>query len=274
VNPDRLRQRAAITAAIRSWFSDNGYLEIHTPCVVESPALEEHLEAIPVGHRFLHTSPEFAMKRVLSSGLCRIYQIGPCFRDDERGIHHAQEFTMVEWYRANAGTADLMDDAEHLVAAAARAVAKPSPSFERRSVQSIREAVGLPETDDEIEWFRGWVEKAEPHLTRPTIVYDYPAWQAALAQERNGCADRFEMYLQGIEIGNCFAEESDAKILRDRFELSAKKRIQMGKAPHPIDESLLKATPRMPRTAGMAIGLDRLVMALTGVNDIQAVQVR
>ena len=274
MNPRRLRQRAAITAAIRLWFSNNGYLEIHTPCIVDSPALEEHLEAIPIGRRFLHTSPEFAMKRVLASGLCRVYQIAPCFREEERGVHHAQEFTMIEWYRANAGTAELMDDAEHLVAAAAQAVGTPPPVFERRSVQSIREAVGLPETDDEIEWFRGWVEKAEPSLTRPTIVYDYPIWQAALAQERNGHADRFEMYIEGIEIGNCFAEESDAKDLRKRFEHSAKKRNQMGKEPHPTDELLLTSTPKMPRTAGMAIGLDRLVMALTGADDIRLVQVR
>ena len=107
----------------------------------------------------------------------------------------------------------------------------------------------------------------------PTIVHGYPAWQAALAREKWGRADRFEVYLSGIEIGNCFAEEGDARVLRRRFETSRVKRREMGRLPHPVDESLLEATPRMPRSAGMAIGLDRLVMSLTGAKDIQEVQV-
>ncbi len=273
MNPARLRQRAAITAAVRSWFTNHGYLEVHTPCIVDAPAMEEHLEAVQIGDRFLHTSPEFAMKRVLTTGLCRIYQIGPCFREEENGIHHAREFTMIEWYRANAGTVDLMHDAEQIVGTAAHSIGIRPPSFERRSVQEVRQNVDLPDTTDETEWFRGWVSKAEPSLTRPTIVYDYPSWQAALAQERNGHADRFEMYLGGIEIGNCFAEEGDARILEQRFQASAVKRRRLGKSPHPTDQALLDSTQNMPRTAGMAIGLDRLVMALTGAPDIASVQV-
>jgi len=274
VNPQRLRQRAAIIRALRGWFDQHGYLEIHTPVIVDSPALEEHLEAVPVGQQFLHTSPEFAMKRVLASGLCRIYQIGPCFREEEVGVHHAREFTMLEWYRAGAGTAELMDDVESIISTAAVAIGLPALTLSRRTVDSLRAEAGLQDTLNEVEWFRGWVEKVEPALLEPTIVYNYPTWQAALARERNGSADRFEVYLGGIEIANCFAEEGCADTLRQRFEQSNAKRRAMDRTPHPVDEPLLAATPTMPRCAGIAMGIERLVMALTGAENIADVQVR
>lgn len=274
MNPDRLRKRAAITRAIRNWFEDNGYLEVHTPALVVSPAMEEHLEPVAVGDRFLHTSPEFGMKKVLSAGLCRIYQITPCFRAEEAGVHHTEEFTMIEWYRVGAGTAELMDDTEAVIAAAAKAVGTHLPAFERISVDDLRSKANIPQTEDETEWFQQWVDRVEPTLGSPTIVFNYPTWQSALATERNGYADRFEVYLGGIEIGNCFAEEINPSILRKRFQSSATKRQTMGKPPHPIDEELLDSTPRMPRTSGIAIGLDRLVMALTGAKHIRDVQAR
>ena len=274
MNVLRLRQRAAITTALRHWFDSNGYLEVHTPTLVDHPALEEYLEPVHVGNKFLHTSPEFAMKRVLAEGLCRIYQIGPCFREEEQGVHHSQEFTMLEWYRAGAGTAEVMDEVCDLVRVAALSIHAAVPSFQRRTVQQLRQGVGLPPTTDEAEWFHQWVDKVEPTLTKPTIVYKYPSWQAAMATIRNGYADRFEVYLDGIEIANCFAEEGDAHVLRQRFHASQSKRSSMGKAPHPIDEKLLASTPSMPRTAGIAMGVDRLVMALTGSADIAEVQIR
>jgi len=274
MNPQRLRQRAAITAAIRRWFDAHGYLEVHTPTLVDCPALEEHLEPVQVGHQFLHTSPEFAMKRVLAAGLCRIYQIVPCFREEEEGDHHAREFSMLEWYRAGAGTPEIMEEVESLIAAAARAIGVEPPHFVRQTVDELRKSAGLPETVDEVEWFRGWITHVEPHLSRPTIVYNYPLWQAAMATERNGHADRFEVYLSGIEIANCFAEEGDHAVLRQRFNASKDYRRSAKKTPHPTDEKLLSSTPFMPRSAGIALGLDRLVMALTGETDIAQVQIR
>lgn len=236
--------------------------------------MEEHLEPVPAGDRFLHTSPEFGMKKVLSAGLCRIYQITPCFRAEEVGVHHTQEFTMIEWYRVGAGTAELMDDTEAVISAAAKAVGAHLPPFERISVDALRSKANIPTTGDEIEWFQQWVDSVEPTLQSPTIAFDYPTWQSALATERNGYADRFEVYLGGIEIGNCFAEETNRSILRNRFQSSASKRQSMGKRPHPIDEELLDSTLTMPRTSGIAIGLDRLVMALTGAHHIHDVQAR
>ena len=123
-------------------------------------------------------------------------------------------------------------------------------------------------------WFRCWIDKVEPHLTTPTIVHGYPIWQAAMATVRGAISDRFEVYLGGLELANAFAEEIDPQTLRRRFIHSAKTREAAGREAHPIDETLLKATPRMPRTAGIAVGVDRLVMALTGADEIAQVQVR
>lgn len=264
----RLRARAAILRALRGWFDENAYLEVHTPVLVPSPALEENLEAVAVGRLFLHTSPEFAMKRVLAAGLCRIYQIGPCFREEELGAHHNREFTMLEWYRVGAGTAELMDEVEALIGRAAAAVGREPPRFERRAVGELLEDCGDPDA-----WFRAWVERVEPSLRAPTIVHGYPPWQAALARLRGGVADRFEVYLEGIELANAFHEELDPDVLRARWAASDAARRARGREPHPLETRLLEAVSRMPRTAGIALGLDRLVMALTGAVDIRQVQV-
>lgn len=269
MNAGLLRARAAVLAAMRGWFHDHGYAEVHTPVLVGSPAMEEHLEPVAAGPHFLHTSPEFAMKRVLAAGLCRIYQIVPCFREEEQGRHHSREFTMLEWYRVGAGTAELMDEVEALLGAAAGALGLPAPVFERCAVTSLLEDTGDPDA-----WFHTWVDRVEPTLTRPVMVHGYPPWQAALARIRGEVADRFEVYLGGIELANAFHEEIDAEALRARWEQANALRVRHGRAPHPIDEALLTATRHMPRCAGIALGVDRLIMALTRTTDISEVQVR
>ena len=269
MNADLLRARGEILRAVREWFSRAGYLEVHTPVLVPSPALEEHLDAVVVGRSFLHTSPEMALKRVLAAGLPRIYQIGPCFREEEAGVHHSREFTMLEWYRAGAGTAELMDEVESLVAAAAAAVKRPAPVFERVAVSSLIEDRGDPAT-----WFFEWVDRVEPTLSRPTIVFGYPPWAAAMASLRGGLADRFEVYLGGLELANAFGEELDPSELRQRLATASRNREAAGRAPHPVDEAFLAAVGRLPRCAGIALGIDRLVMALLDLTDIAMVQVR
>ena len=269
MNPFLLRQRAAILRAIRRWFDDHGYLEVHTPALVDAPAMEENLHAVAVGRQFLHTSPEFAMKRVLDAGLCRIYQIGPCFRAEEVGVHHSTEFTMLEWYRVGAGLPELMDEVSALIAAAATAVDLEPPVFQRVATTDLLADDLAPD-----DWFFAWVDRIEPTLTAPTIVHDYPAWQSALARTRGKVADRFEVYLKGLELANAFHEELSSTELRARWRDGNARRSQAGHAPHPIDEAFLAAVDRMPRCAGIALGIDRLVMALTGASDIASVQVR
>jgi lysyl-tRNA synthetase class 2 len=203
------------------------------------------------------------MKRILAAGLGRIYQICPCFREEESGVHHSREFTMLEWYRVGAGTPELMDEVEDLIAAAARAVHQPTPLFHRRKVDTLIDPNQLPE-----DWFFQWVDEIEPTLTEPTIVWGYPHWQAALARTVHSVADRFEVYLNGLELANAFAEE-----LSRRMSENDAVRTRNGRTPHPRDPAFLAAVDQMPRCAGIALGIDRLVMALTGASHIEAVQV-
>ncbi|MDP2307842.1 MAG: amino acid--tRNA ligase-related protein [Pseudomonadota bacterium] len=266
----RLRQRAAILHALRTTLHECGFLEVHPPTIVDGPALEETLEPVHADGRFLHTSPEFALKRVLAAGLPRIYSIVPCFRDEEWGTHHAREFTMLELYFANAGYLDLIPVVEELVAASAQAIGVAAPVFRRRTVAELF-AGDIPPDDD--TFFLRWVDQIEPALTEPTFVLDYPARHAALAEVRGPVSERLEVYLGGLELGNGFSELRDPHELRARFHASAARRIACGRPPHPIDEGVIAASGHMPRAAGIAIGVDRLVMALTGETDIARVQV-
>lgn len=266
----RLRQRAAIVHALRTTLHEGGFLEVHPPTIVDGPALEETLEPVLADGRFLHTSPEFALKRVLAAGLPRIYSIVPCFRDEEWGTHHAREFTMLELYLANAGYLDLIPVVTDLVAASARAIGVTVPIFRRRTVTELFGG-DIPADDD--TFFIRWVDRIEPGLSEPTFVLDYPARHAALAEVRGAVSERLEVYLGGLELGNGYSELRDPDELRARFHASAARRTAAGRAPHPLDEGVIAASAQMPRAAGIAIGVDRLVMALTGEPDIARVQV-
>jgi lysyl-tRNA synthetase class 2 len=268
IDVDRLRARAAILHAARTWLHEAGFLELQPPVLVPSPALEANLEAVAVGDAWLHTSPEFALKRALAAGLGRIYAITPCFREEEQGRHHSREFTLLELYAPGWRHLDLMPAVESLVGACARAVGQPAPRF---AVRTVSELFGgtIPASDD--AFYLEWVDRVEPRLTEPTFVIDWPARQAALAEVRGEVAERVEAYLGGLELANGFSELRDPVELRRRFAESAMARAARGRAPHPVDEALLAATARMPRCAGIAIGVDRLVMALTGASDIASV---
>jgi lysyl-tRNA synthetase class 2 len=266
----RLRQRAAILRAVRGALHEDGFIEVEPPVLVDSPALEETLEAVAADGGFLHTSPEFALKRVLACGLPRIFAVTPCFRAEEDGPHHAREFTMLELYFANGGYLDLIPTVERLVHAAADAVGAARPAFLRRTVAELFDG-RVPDDDD--TFFLQWVDRIEPALTAPTFVTDWPARQAALAEVRGDVAERLEVYLGGLELGNGFSELRDPAELRARFERSAARRTAQGRRPHPTDEGVIAASGSMPRCAGIAIGIDRLIMALTGARRIADVRV-
>ena len=271
----RLRQRADILRALRVFLDAEGFLELQPPVLVPSPALEESLEPVRADGGYLHTSPEFALKKALALGLPRIYAISPCFRAEEEGAHHAREFTLLELYLAGGRALDLEPVVEGLVAAAARAVGATVPAFARTTCAELFRAhagMAMPEDDD--AWFRTWVERIDPALVAPTFVRDYPARHAALAEVRGDVSERVEVYLGGLELGNGFSELRDPEELRARFLASGRARAARGRAPHPVDEGLIDASGRMPRCTGIAIGLDRLVMALTGARTIAEVQLR
>lgn len=281
LSPDGLRARAVVLRAVRSWFDDHGYLEVPTPVLVPSPAMEPTLFAISAADGFLRTSPEFALKRVLAAGLPRIYEIGPCFRDREHGPWHGREFTMLEWYRAGASLADLMDEVEAIVAAAASALGVDAPGpWTRRTVADLfvehtgvdlttaRAADISPQDPDDWDgaFFRRWVSDVEPKLTSPTFVADWPASQAALAEVRAlrpwPTACRFEAFLGGVELANAFLELGDADEQARRFTHANEHRARDAESPHPVDHDFVAAVGRIPPTAGIALGLDRLVAVL------------
>jgi len=268
-----LRARAALLSALRAWLQHHGFLEIDVPVRVRSGALEEHLEALAVGEMWLHTSPEFALKRVLAAGLPRIYAISPCFRGEEQGRLHATEFTMLEWYRSGVGYREIAEDLQGLLAAAAQAVGRTLPRVEHLTVaEAFSAAGGRP--SDPIEAQRLWVASVEPQLTAPTIVWDFPADEAAFATVRGGTAERFELYWNGVEIANAFTELTDATELRTRWARSNGAREAASRPPHPIDERLMRSVGTHPRAGGIAVGVDRLLAVLLERDDIHRLRVQ
>ena len=269
VNLAGLRARATVVRALHEGLWAEGFLELHPPVLVDGPALEENLEALTAHDGFLHTSPEFAMKRALAAGLPRIYAITECFRGEELGRHHGTEFTLLELYLQNANYVDLIGVVEPLIRRAAAALGVPEPRFTRTTVAELFGGA-VPEEDD--DFYLEWVEQIEPGLRAPTWVLDFPARQAALAELRGGVAERVELYLGGMELANGFSELGDGEELRARFARSARVREACGRTPHPTDEGVIAASARLPRSAGIALGVDRLVMALAGFTDIRDVR--
>ena len=262
--------------ALRAWLWDHGFVEIEVPVLVRSPALEEHLEALPVGdHGFLHTSPEFALKRVLAAGLPRIFSLTPCFRAEEWGPLHATEFTMLEWYRVGTDYRGILEDCEALVQACAASLGLEAPSFRRATVAELWDQhVGGEMPADSDEMLRAWVTHVEPALQEPTFVLDYPADQSAFSVIRGQVCERFELYWRGVELGNAFTELLDPTELVARWDKNNRVRSAMGRAPYPIDERLVQAVGRHPRAGGIAVGVDRLAMVLLGAQDIRELRVQ
>ncbi len=319
-NQSVLELRDRVIRGIRAWFFRRGFVEVETPNLVPAPGQEVHLEALPVTshgedgrprQRWLHTSPEYAMKRLLSRGMKRIFQICKVYRDGEGGDQHQVEFTMLEWYRAGADYHNLMDDCQGLLRETARRagtfpllgrsgheVAVDGP-FQRLTVKEafrLHAGMALPtsnsltelleaartaglnftgETPEEYDdaFFRLFLERVEPWLGRgrPTFLTEYPAHMAALARLKPGdpsVAERFELYAGGLELANAFSELTDATEQRRRFLAEQSQRARSGRPAYPLDEDFLADLERMPPSAGIALGVDRLVMLAAGAETI------
>lgn len=287
--------RARVLSLVRRYFESERFLEVDTPLLVPSPGLDLHLDAVAADGGFLITSPEYQMKRLLVGGIPRAFQIAHVFRKDEVGARHNPEFTMLEWYRAFADVEAVMDDTEQLVAGMIHAITgdievtlgertlRCEPPFERLPVAEAFErfagvdqarALAMAE-DDEEGFFRLLVDRVEPALStleRPVFLTDYPISQASLARAKPGdprVAERFELYIGGIELCNGFGELTDAGEQRARFERDQKARVEARKPMYPIDERFVAALEEgMPPSAGNALGLDRLVALVTGAGEI------
>lgn len=292
----RLRVRARVHRAVRDFFDQRAFLEVETPAMVPSPGLDLHLDAYPVAGenpaRWLITSPEYQMKRVLAGGVPRIYQVCRCFRRGELGAWHQPEFTMLEWYRAFAGSSEVMRDTEQLVAHVAEAVGgspfltvgtpiDATPPWERLTVAEAFQRYAGQDVDailpDEERFFRILVEQVEPQLgrLRPVFLTGWPASMASLARldpKNPAVADRFEAYIGGVELCNGFGELIDPVEQRARLRADQARREAEGKTVYPIDERFLGALEEgLPPCGGNALGFDRLLMFVLGVSSIDEV---
>ena len=297
-NADILVRRAAIVRGIRRFFDEQGFVEVETAVRIAAPAPEEHIDCPVVldgatahggtppriegvrGVSYLRASPELQMKKLLAEGLDRIYQIGPCFREGEVGSRHSQEFTMLEWYRRDATYMDVKADLERLYA---------ELSEEGRCFRSVyvrdayREFAGWdPWTEWEQDRFdvdmATKVEPAVKAMGGGVFLVDYPVQAASLARVstdgRTGLAraERWEFYMDGLELANCFTELCDSEEQARRFKCAMEKRRAFGESEYPVDRAFLGVLPAVGAASGAALGVDRLAMALTGVKEISAVR--
>ena len=286
-----LKIRARTVQAVRDFFIGKDYLEIETPCRIPAPAPEEHIDAEISGDWFLQASPELCMKRLLAAGYPRIFQICKCFRQNERGSKHLPELTMLEWYTSEADYFDMMAQTEDLVRFVAENInsgnhlvyqgnkidlKKPWPkisvaeAFKKFTSTTLKKALSEDLFDELM------TSEIEPKLGRkkPVFLYDYPASLASLSMIKSdnpSIAQRFELYIAGLELCNAYTELTDPEEQKKRFEIEQNKRHGLGKRVYPMPEKFLEALEFMPGASGNALGIDRLVMLFADTTKIDDV---
>lgn len=283
--------RARMIQAIRQFFYGRDYLEVETPLRIPAPAPEEHIDAPPSGDWFLQTSPELCMKRLLAAGYSKIFQISKCFREAERGHLHLPEFTLLEWYRQGIDYQVLMQECEELILHVASTLEKGDVLFFREkkiALQmpwkriSVREAfaryspLSIPEALEKDCFDEIMACQIEPRLgfDQPVFLYDYPVEFGALARAKKtdpAVAERFELYMGGLELANAFSELIDEKEQRLRFEKAQQARRTAGKNIYPMPEPFLESLLSIPESSGIALGVDRLAMIFTDSDTIDEV---
>lgn len=301
---DALKLRAELLARIRDWFARESIMEVDTPVLSTAAVTSPHLASFATcyygpGARqgatlYLHTSPEYPMKRLLAAGSGSIYQLCKVFRDGEYGPRHNPEFTMLEWYRVRYDHLDLMNDVERLLTDVLEGIFHIKAVYHWRyrdlfrefiqidpfnttpqALQAVLEAragvdpVGMEDADLDT-----WLELVMTHVIEPRLgaglifVRDFPVTQASLARLRPGnppVASRFEAYLNGVELANGYHELEDVHEQRMRFDYDNRVRERYGLPAMPVDESLQGALAAgLPDCAGVALGIDRLLMIITG----------
>jgi len=292
----RLQERSCLLQAVRSFFFDRSYLEVDTP--IRLPVLIPEAEIIPIQSEdwFLQTSPELCMKRLLASGCSQLFQICHCFRKGERGHLHQEEFTLLEWYQVGWSYDELMDECEEMIRSVANQLGDPQRAGEQTSFFRSGKEIFLAApwqritVEDAFQQYAGMhaveavdrglfdeilVEQVEPNLgwQRPVFLYDYPVALASLARTRQDnpkVAERFELYIGGLELANGFSELTDPQVQRHRFaaELEA---ISAAGRQQAMPEKFLQSLRDLPDCAGIALGLDRLLMLCVGAQSIAEV---
>ena len=300
-HPDKLRLRARLLDLLREFFKGRGFLEVETPLLSADTVVDRHIEPIRVDigrPMWLQTSPEFCMKRMLAAGAKAIFQVTKAFRADEQGALHNVEFTLAEWYRVgdsmpegmrlldelsceliSRGPADLIsyqDAFQRHVGIDPHCVeTKELKDHARRLLGESVSSIDTYDRDGALNLLLA--EFVEPHLgrDRPVILFDYPVTQAALAVVRNEdppVAERFELYVDGVELANGYHELLDADVLRKRNSTVNEQRVADGNRPLPEESRLLEAMDYgLPACTGVALGFDRLVMIVAGANTLSEV---
>jgi lysyl-tRNA synthetase class 2 len=305
---DMLKTKARLLSKLRAFFAEKDIFEVQTPVLSHAGNTEPSIETFVTQQNknstqpsFLNTSPEFAMKRLLAAGSGSIYQITPVFRQEEQGKKHNPEFTLLEWYRIDFDHHALMGEVNALLRFVADGFLKLERSqfysyqdamlkfadvdpfnasneeLKAATVQAGIEVVGMDnaERDSWLDLLMSHVVEKNLPLNCPVFIYDYPTSQAALAKIRKGSpdvAERFELYVNGMELANGFHELSDANEQAERFKKEQAQRKDLGLTGIPADYHLIAALEHgLPECAGVAIGLDRLLMVLTGAGHINDV---
>lgn len=289
---DVIKARAELYGSVRAFFSARSVLEVETPILSAHATVDRHIESFRSGDRWLHTSPEFAMKRLLCAGSGPIYQIAKVFRREESGRYHNPEFTLLEWYRLDFDHHRLMDEVEVLL----HTLGVGAAPFERlRYRDAFLRYAGFDPFAASLELLRGaarfdgdvgaqaderdfWLDLImsatvgpKLGLDAPVFLYDFPASQAALARVNGAVAERFELFWQGIELANGFHELSDAVEQKRRFKADQQWRCAQGHVVPPYDRNLIDALQAgLPPCAGVALGLDRLLMLKLGLPTVAA----
>ncbi|MBR2508255.1 MAG: EF-P lysine aminoacylase GenX [Lentisphaeria bacterium] len=290
---DILKKRALIYRAIRHFFDERDFIEVTTPTALKEAAPEEFIESIFCdNNKLLRCSPELAMKRLLCSGMDKIYQIGPCFRADEHGSRHREEFTMLEYYQSGIDYMQMLRLTAEMVQSAGKIIRKDL-NFEFKGnkfslavepeIITVKEAFlkytqkTAEQADIDGDFDELMVCSIEPNLgkSRMTFLTDYPANRASLSRLKKSdpsVAERFELYIEGIELANAFGELTDAAIQQERFESAMKFRAENNMKKYPPTTEFFKALQHgMPESSGSALGVDRLIMLLTDTPDIGGV---
>lgn len=311
------QQRAQLMSTVRQFFATHQVLEVQTPLLSQAGNTDTFLQSVAAQVTYqdkpctyyLHTSPEFAMKRLLASWQVPVYQICSVFRDNEIGVRHNIEFTMLEWYQPNYSLDDMAAELGELLAALyGHSVVMSHYRYvdafmdfvgihpltaSLDALQAVAEDKGLTgfdfnsdldnTEDGEADIRQSWLDllfshAVEPNLGHdlPTLIIEYPPATAALAKtavdkEGNTVAKRFELYINGIEIANAYDELADGQALRERFERDNQLRKRHNLPQMPIDEHLLAASDALIPCSGIAVGIDRLLMVITGANSLEDV---
>jgi len=294
VKTDALWLRANVIKTVRDFFWERGFLEVETPLLIPANAPEEHINPIHTLPSWqLQTSPEICMKRLLGNGHRKLFQISHCWRSNERGSRHLSEFTMLEWYRAGSDYRVLMSDCEELLQSVAANCTPDRPRFVHNAATynpfapwhrlSVQEAFLRFGNTDVWECLRNGlyeeiltsaIEPAFAAFDAPVILMDYPAELAALARikpDDQNVAERFELYVGGLELANGFSELTDPNEQRLRFEEANCARSRAGQRVLPLPEPFLRSLSALPPSAGIALGIDRLVMLTAGAAAIDEV---